>query len=171
MAAGLSCCPPSVCRSCRPRRRSVCRSCPPPPIGLPQLPPLPPIGLPALPPLPPIGLPSFGFPTIGLPSITRLLGLPFLTVSGHPAGSGPMFVRYLKAQAMVLLFGGLVGPIFPAVYFALGPMARPELNWMYWFGLPITADRRARGAGVGQRRAGSRKIPARRVRTAAETLA
>jgi hypothetical protein len=50
-----------------------------------------------------------------------------------------MFVRYLKAQAMVLLFGGLVGPIFLAVYFALGPMARPELNWMYWFGLPITA--------------------------------
>ncbi|MCB1266380.1 hypothetical protein [Mycolicibacterium sp.] len=50
---------------------------PPPPIGLPQLPPPPPIGLPALPPPPPIGLPSFGFPTIGLPSITRLLGLPF----------------------------------------------------------------------------------------------
>ena len=42
---------------------------PPPPIGLPQL---PPIGLPQLPPPPPIGLPSFG-----LPSITRLLGLPF----------------------------------------------------------------------------------------------
>lgn len=50
-----------------------------------------------------------------------------------------MFVRYLKAQLMVLLFGGLVGPIFLIVYFVLGPMARPELNWMYWFGLVITA--------------------------------
>ena len=48
-----------------------------PAIGLPALPPPPPIGLPALPPPPPIGLPSFGLPTIGLPSITRLLGLPF----------------------------------------------------------------------------------------------
>jgi len=48
-----------------------------PAIGLPALPPPPPIGLPALPPPPPIGLPSFGFPTIGLPSITRMLGLPF----------------------------------------------------------------------------------------------
>ena len=37
-----------------------------PPIGLPSL---PPIGLPSLPPI--------GLPTIGLPSITRLLGLPF----------------------------------------------------------------------------------------------
>ena len=47
--------------------------------------------------------------------------------------------RYLKAQLMVLLFGGLVGPIFLAVYFALGPMARPYLNWMFWVGLLITA--------------------------------
>lgn len=39
---------------------------PPPPIGLPSL---PPIGLPSLPPI--------GLPSIGLPSITRLLGLPF----------------------------------------------------------------------------------------------
>ena len=39
---------------------------PPPPIGLPGL---PPIGLPSLPPI--------GLPSIGLPSITRLLGLPF----------------------------------------------------------------------------------------------
>ena len=48
-----------------------------PAIGLPALPPPPPFGLPQLPPPPPIGLPSFGLPTIGLPSITRLLGLPF----------------------------------------------------------------------------------------------
>ena len=39
----------------------------------------------------------------------------------------------------MLLFGGLVGPIFLVVYFALGPMARPALNWMYWVGLLVTA--------------------------------
>jgi hypothetical protein len=50
-----------------------------------------------------------------------------------------MFTRYLKAQGMVLLCGGLVGPIFLAVYFALGPMARPYLNWMFWVGLFVTA--------------------------------
>ena len=50
-----------------------------------------------------------------------------------------MFTRYLKAQGMVLLCGGLVGPIFLAVYFALGPMARPYINWMFWVGLFITA--------------------------------
>jgi hypothetical protein len=50
-----------------------------------------------------------------------------------------MFTRYLRAQGMVLLFGGLVGPIFLAVYFALGPMARPYLNWMFWVGLFVTA--------------------------------
>ena len=48
-------------------------------------------------------------------------------------------MRYLKAQLMVLLFGGLVGPIFLVVYFALGPMARPYINWMFWVGLLITA--------------------------------
>lgn len=50
-----------------------------------------------------------------------------------------MLKRYLKAQLMVLLCGGLVGPIFLAVYFALGPMARPYINWMYWTGLFVTA--------------------------------
>jgi hypothetical protein len=50
-----------------------------------------------------------------------------------------MLTRYLKAQGMVLLCGGLVGPIFLAVYFALGPMARPYINWMFWVGLFITA--------------------------------
>jgi hypothetical protein len=39
-----------------------------------------------------------------------------------------MLTRYLKAQGMVLLCGGLVGPIFLIVYFALGPMARPYIN-------------------------------------------
>lgn len=50
-----------------------------------------------------------------------------------------MLKRYLKAQLMVLLCGGLVGPIFLVVYFALGTMARPYLNWMFWTGLFITA--------------------------------
>ncbi len=50
-----------------------------------------------------------------------------------------MVKRYLKAQFMVLLCGGLVGPIFLIVYFALGTMARPYLNWMFWTGLFITA--------------------------------
>lgn len=48
-------------------------------------------------------------------------------------------MRYLKAQGIVLLCGGLVGPIFLIVYFVLGPMARPALNWMYWVGLLVTA--------------------------------
>ncbi len=50
-----------------------------------------------------------------------------------------MFARYLKAQLTVLLCGGLVGPIFLIVYFALGTMARPYINWMFWVGLFITA--------------------------------
>jgi len=48
-----------------------------------------------------------------------------------------MLVRYLKAQGMVLLCGGLVGPIFLAVYFWTG--AEPILKWMFWAGLFITA--------------------------------
>ena len=50
-----------------------------------------------------------------------------------------MLARYLKAQGMVLLCGGLVGPIFLIVYFALGPFARPYIGWMFWVG---TADHR-----------------------------
>lgn len=50
-----------------------------------------------------------------------------------------MLGRYIKAQLTVLLFGGLVGPIFLAVYFALGPAAGQYLNWMFWVGLLITA--------------------------------
>ncbi|MDT5012510.1 MAG: hypothetical protein QOH57_4127 [Mycobacterium sp.] len=50
-----------------------------------------------------------------------------------------MFARYLKAQLWVLLCGGLVGPIFVIVYFALGPMAREYIGWMFYVGLFITA--------------------------------
>ncbi len=48
-----------------------------------------------------------------------------------------MVWRYIKAQLMVLLCGGLVGPIFLIVYFALGQ--EPILKWMFYVGLLITA--------------------------------
>ena len=48
-----------------------------------------------------------------------------------------MLARYIKAQIMVLICGGLVGPIFLAVYFALGGMTL--MKWMFWVGLLITA--------------------------------
>ena len=48
-----------------------------------------------------------------------------------------MLLRYLKAQGTVLLCGGLVGPIFLVLYFALG--ADPLLKWMFWTGLLVTA--------------------------------
>src|SRR6195952_5649053 len=48
-----------------------------------------------------------------------------------------MVWRYIKAQLMVLLCGGLVGPIFLAVYFAIGQ--EPILKWMFYVGLLITA--------------------------------
>lgn len=50
-----------------------------------------------------------------------------------------MLARYLKAQGVVLLCGGLVGPIFLIVYFSLGSFARPYIGWMFWVGLLITA--------------------------------
>jgi hypothetical protein len=48
-----------------------------------------------------------------------------------------MFLRYIKAQVMVLLCGGLVGPIFLVVYFAIGQ--EPIVKWMFYVGLLITA--------------------------------
>jgi hypothetical protein len=48
-----------------------------------------------------------------------------------------MLWRYIKAQLMVLLCGGLVGPIFLAVYFATGQSSL--LKWMFYVGLLITA--------------------------------
>jgi len=48
-----------------------------------------------------------------------------------------MLGRYLKSQIMVLLCGGLVGPIFLVVYFALGELT--ILKWMFYVGLLITA--------------------------------
>ena len=48
-----------------------------------------------------------------------------------------MVWRYIKAQLMVLLCGGLVGPIFLAVYFATGQDSL--LKWMFYVGLLVTA--------------------------------
>jgi hypothetical protein len=50
-----------------------------------------------------------------------------------------MLGRYVKAQLMVLLCGGLVGPIFLGVYFALGEGMRSYIVWMFWVGLLVTA--------------------------------
>ena len=47
-----------------------------------------------------------------------------------------MLWRYIKAQLWVLLCGGLVGPIFLAVYFMVGPRVG---RWMFWVSLLITA--------------------------------
>lgn len=47
-----------------------------------------------------------------------------------------MLARYLKAQLVVLLCGGLVGPIFLIVYFTLG--FGDLLQWMLYVGLLIT---------------------------------
>ena len=46
------------------------------------------------------------------------------------------FWRYVRVQLLVLLCG-IVGPIFLVIYFAAQP--EPELRWMYWWGLFITA--------------------------------
>lgn len=48
-----------------------------------------------------------------------------------------MLWRYLKAQFFVLLSGGLVGPIFLAVYFAIGH--DDSMKWMFYTGLLVTA--------------------------------
>lgn len=51
-----------------------------------------------------------------------------------------MLGRYVKAQLMVLLCGGIVGPIFLAVYFTVGQgMFADSMRWMFWTGLLITA--------------------------------
>ncbi|BBX98208.1 hypothetical protein MLAC_35020 [Mycobacterium lacus] len=47
-----------------------------------------------------------------------------------------MLARYIKMQLLVLLCGGLVGPIFLVVYFALG--LGSLLSWMFYAGLIIT---------------------------------
>lgn len=48
-----------------------------------------------------------------------------------------MLRRYLKSQLMVLLFGGLIGPIFILVYFATGEVS--SIKALYYLGVIITA--------------------------------
>jgi hypothetical protein len=51
-----------------------------------------------------------------------------------------MLGRYVKAQLLVLLCGGIVGPIFLGVYFTIGQgMFVDSMRWMFWTGLLITA--------------------------------
>jgi hypothetical protein len=60
-----------------------------------------------------------------------------------------MLARYIKAQIVVLVCGGLVGPIFLITYFVLpgmlgsfgtdvGSMAQQSTQWLLWAGLLIT---------------------------------
>jgi hypothetical protein len=60
-----------------------------------------------------------------------------------------MLARYIRAQIIVLVCGGLVGPIFLITYFVLpgvfgsvgtdvGSMAQQSTHWMLWAGLVIT---------------------------------
>lgn len=49
-----------------------------------------------------------------------------------------MLWRYIKAQLFVLLCGGLVGPIFVAIYFAVGSQFT-DMTWMLIVGIAITA--------------------------------
>ncbi len=44
--------------------------------------------------------------------------------------------EYLRIQLMTFVVG-LVGPLFLIIFFAAQPA--PELRWMYWWGLFITA--------------------------------
>ncbi len=48
-----------------------------------------------------------------------------------------MLARYVKAQLLVLLFGGLVGPIFIIVYFAMGSL-RDSIAILFYIGILIT---------------------------------
>jgi hypothetical protein len=63
-----------------------------------------------------------------------------LTAIGAGISEGPPKVStlwlYLRIQAAVFVCG-IVGPIFLGVYFAAQPA--PELKWMYFAGLFITA--------------------------------
>jgi hypothetical protein len=47
-----------------------------------------------------------------------------------------VLARYIKSQFMVLLFGGVVGPIFIAAYFALGQPG--AISMLYYLGIVIT---------------------------------
>ncbi len=47
-----------------------------------------------------------------------------------------MLARYIKTQLMVLLFGGVVGPIFVIAYLAIGQPS--SINFLFYLGIVIT---------------------------------
>jgi hypothetical protein len=59
-----------------------------------------------------------------------------LTRTSQQGEETHVLARYLKTQLSVLLCGGLVGPIFLVVYFALG--LGSLVSWMFYVGLVIT---------------------------------
>jgi hypothetical protein len=59
-----------------------------------------------------------------------------LTRTSQQGEERHVLARYLKTQLLVLLCGGLVGPIFLVVYFALG--LGSLVSWMFYVGLVIT---------------------------------
>src|SRR5947209_19162831 len=89
-------------------------------------------------------------------AVAHLCGLCFGSLSGTssriielPATGAAMLARYLKAQLIVLVCGGLVGPIFLVTYFALpnllgsfgskaDSVVQQSTSWLLWVGLLIT---------------------------------
>ena len=61
-----------------------------------------------------------------------------------------MFARYLKAQLIVLLCGGIVGPIFVITFFFVRNSFGVSMLWMFYVGLFITALGRADRIGAGE---------------------
>jgi hypothetical protein len=60
-----------------------------------------------------------------------------LTRNSQQSEESHVLARYVKAQLLVLLFGGLVGPIFIIVYFAMGEL-RDSIVILFYVGILIT---------------------------------
>jgi hypothetical protein len=89
-------------------------------------------------------------------AVARLCALCFGSLSDTlsrvidlPTTGAAMLARYLKAQLVVLVCGGLVGPIFLVTYFALpnllgsfggeaDSIVQQSTSWLLWAGLLIT---------------------------------
>src|SRR5438270_8606052 len=89
-------------------------------------------------------------------AVAHLCGLCFGSLGGTlsrvidlPATGAAMLARYVKAQLIVLVCGGLVGPIFLVTYFALpnllgsfgseaDSVVQQSTSWLLWVGLLIT---------------------------------
>ncbi|MBB5780724.1 SHOCT domain-containing protein [Nonomuraea jabiensis] len=82
-----------------------------------------------------------------------------------------MFGRYLRSQLVVLLCGGLVGPIFVIVYLAVGPAEREEIQWMFYVGLLLTVSNVLVAVALARRSAKAAARTAALERTGVLTLA